>query len=165
MTKTVPKITEFIDLNKSIPEKTTTKVDLEKKLEELKRYETQKADTIVEVKKIYKQDSPDLDTETAFTVTFDDVINMAKYNGVKIFSLKYNYNPADDEFISKSSGSYNVCQLDMELVSDYQSFENFMQELFKYPYLINLNKIELMAYPKNKKILLIKMQLKLYTKK
>ena len=164
-TKTVPKVFELVTSYKTKNEKTIQTGDLEAKLEELKNNEKTKAANAVELKKIYKQDSPNMDTETSFTVTFEDIINMAKYNGVKVFSLKYTYNPPDDEFVSKNGGSYNVCQLDMELVSDYQDFESFLQELFKYPYLINIDKIELMAYPKNKRILLIKLKLKLYTKK
>lgn len=161
----VPKVQELFNTRKTMIEKTTEAADLKTKIEELEKYEKQKADNIIEIKKIFKQDTPDLEPESAFTVTFEDIINMAKYNDVKIFSLNYSYNPSDDEFVTQSAAQYNVCQLDMELVSDYQNFSSFLKELFKYPYLINIDKIELIAYPKNKKILLIKLRLKLYTKK
>lgn len=164
-TKTVPKIMELTNTYKTIEAKKLEATDLQTKLDELIKYETQKAESVVELKKIYKQDSPDLAPEDAFTTVFEDIINMSKYNDVKVFSINYTYNPTDDEFVMQSANNYNVCQLDMELVADYKNFGSFMQELFKYPYLINIDNIEMIAYPKNKKILLIKLKLKLYTKK
>ena len=163
--QTIPKGMEVYTIYQSKAGKRAQIVDLETRLNDLKRIQTKKEDSVVEIKKLYKQDSPDMDLETAFTVTFEDVINMAKYNGVKVFSLKYTYNPQDDEFVTQSSNNYNVCLLETELVSDYEDFKGFLQELYKYPYLINIDTIQLVPYAKNKKILLIKLKLKLYTKK
>lgn len=164
-TKTVPKIMELVENQKTTAAKKIEAADLQTKLDEMIKFEKEKAESVVEIKKLYLQETPDMNAEDVFTVPFEDVVNMAKYNDVKIFSVNYTYNPADDEFVTQSSSNYNVCQLDMELVSDYQNFGSFMQELFKYPYLINIDTIEMIAYPKNKKLLLIKLKLKLYTKK
>lgn len=88
---------------------------------------------------------------------------MAKYNGLKIYAIQYTYNPPDDEFVKGATGKYNVCQLDMEVIVDYQDLESFLKDIYKYPYLINIDMIELTPYPKNKKILLTNLQIKLYS--
>ena len=75
------------------------------------------------------------------------------------------YNPPEDEFIKSAADKFNVCSLNMQIIADYSDLESFLKELYKYPYLININKIELTPYPKNKKILMSILQLKLYSSK
>lgn len=150
----------------AIKAKTVEMTDLQRKLETLKAAQMEKdINAASEVKKIYQPEGSGLDAESSFTVLFDDIIEMAKYNGIKIYSIEYVYNPADDEFVKKASDKYNVCKLNMEVISDYVDLESFFQELYKYPYLVSLDKVELTPYTKNRKILLTKLEIKLYTAK
>ena len=116
-------------------------------------------------KKIYKPEEPGMDSESSFTILFDDIIEMAKYNGIKIYSIEYIYDPATDEVVKGSPDKYNVCQLNMQMIADYPDMESFFKELYKYPYLVNLEKVEITSYEKNKKLLLVNLQLKLYSSK
>lgn len=161
--KTYPKILDIINIEKDMGGKRAQCTDLEQKLDALKKAEMQKTTISGPSKKIYKSEVPSADAESSFSVIFDDVIDMAKYNGLKIYSIQYTYNPADDEFVKGAAGKYNVCQLNMQVIVDYQDLESFIKDLYKYPYLINIDKVELMPYAKNKKILLVDMQIKLYS--
>lgn len=166
ITKIYPAITNIITVEKSIDEATVQAADLERKLETLKKTEEEKANAVnTNLKKIYKPEVTGLDTESSFTVIFDDVIEMTKLNGIKVYSIQYTYNPTDDDFVKGDPNTYNVCQLDMQLISDYQDLESFLKELYKYPYLVNIGSIEVTPYNKNKKILLTTLQLKLYVEK
>lgn len=163
--KLQPEIVHIMDIENNIKTQTLQEADLERKLETLKKAEMEKLDLSTQTKKIFKPEISGLDAESSFTVVFDDIIDMAKYNGIKIYSIGYVYNPADDEFVKGAPDKYNVCALSMEIIADYADLESFMKELFKYPYLLNIDKLELTPYPKNKRILLAKLQLKLYASK
>lgn len=164
-----PEIGSILRIENNIKEKTATLAESQRKLEDLKKSEADaaaKKETVqTQVKNIYKPETTSTEAESAFTITFDDIVDMAKYNGIKIYSIEYVYNPAEDNFVKNASGQYNVCQLNMQIVSDYPDLESFLKELYKYPYLINVDKLELTPYPKNKKILLTNLQLKLYSSK
>jgi hypothetical protein len=165
ITRIQPQIVQFFNIEKDIKEKSIQVVDAKKQLDELEKTENEKNSTNTDLKKIYKPDILGFNSDSSFTLMFGDIITMAKYNGIRVYSIDYLYDPQDDDFIKGASGKFNVCQLNMSLVSDYLNLESFLKELYKYPYLININKLELIPYPKNKRILLVALQLKLYASK
>lgn len=160
-----PQIVQILDIEKNIKDKTVQSADLDRKLETIKQSMSERMSLAGLAKKVYKPEIEGLDVESSFTVIFDDIIDMAKYNGIKIYSIEYVYNPQDDEFVKGAADKYNVCQLNMQLITDYEDMQSFLVELYKYPYLINIDKLELTPYPKDKKILLTYLQLKLYSSK
>lgn len=160
-----PEIIGIYHIEKGMREKKAESVDLSRQLQAIKATEMEKANTSLQMKNIYKPGDAGLDAESSFTVVFDDIIDMAKYNGIKIYSIEYVYNPPDDEFVKGAADKYNVCQLNMAVVADYLDLEGFLKELYKYPYLINVSKLELAPYAKNKKIILSNIQIKLYSLK
>lgn len=164
--KVQPKAVEFYNVETGLSAKKVESADLDRKLETLKAAEAQKDMQLAgQVKKIYKPEVAGMDAESSFTVPFDDIIEMAKYNGVKIYAVEYVYNPTGDEFVTGASDKFNVCQLNMQVIADYSDLESFLKELYKYPYLVNMDKIELSPYEKNKAILLGNLQIKLYASK
>lgn len=160
-----PEIVSIINIEKSIHTQSVLADDLERKLETLRKADEEKISISSQIKNIYKPESAQSDVESAFSVMFDDLIDMAKYNGIRIYSIEYIYNPLEDDFVRGAPDKYNVCQLNMAIVADYQDIESFLKELFKYPYLVSLDKIELAPYPKDKKILMAALQIKLYAQK
>lgn len=161
-----PKVSELISVEQDLSTKTAESQDLDRKLEALKSAEVKKQMQVEKQnKKIYKPGDAGLDAESSFTVVFDDIIEMAKYNNVKVYSIEYTYNPETDEFVKGDPNKYNVCQVDMRLIADYVDLESFLRELYKYPYLVNVDKLELTPYQKNKRIIIANLQLKLYSQK
>lgn len=165
ISKAKPEIGKIFNIEKDINAKSTQVVDLQRQVETFKKTEMEKVSLSEQVKNIYKPETSGTEAESSFTTIFDDIIDMAKYNGIKIYSIGYVYNPAEDEFVKGAADKYNVCQVGMQIVTDYQDLESFLKELYKYPYLLNIDKIELAPYPKNKKILITNLQLKLYSAK
>lgn len=163
--KLQPEVAKIIDIENNIKTQTGQEADLERKLETLKKSEIEKQEISAQSKKIYKPDIAGLDEDASFAVLLDDVIDMAKYNSIKIYSIKYTYNPKEDDFVKGAADKYIVCQLEMQVISDYADLESFLRELYKYPYLINIDKIELSPYTKNKRIIITNLQIKLYTSK
>ena len=102
---------------------------------------------------------------SSFGVMFEDVIQSAKYNGLKLRSIEYNMNPAYD-VVQKNIGSeYNVCAVQMQLIGSYMQFRSYFQDIYNYPYLINLDKISIVPYADNKRILIADVTVILYSAK
>ena len=140
-----------------------TKTDkIKKDIEDLKN---KKAAYEKEEKIVYKSEIATLDMMSSFGVMFEDVIQSAKYNGLKLRSIEYNMNPAYD-VVQKNIGSeYNVCAVQMQLIGNYMQFRSYFQDIYNYPYLINLDKISIVPYADNKRILIADVTVILYSAK
>lgn len=166
MSQLKPAIVNTFNTNKELSTKKSESEDLERRIEAIKAADIKKNTRATLLsKKIYKPSESGLDPESSFSILFDDVIEMAKFNNIKVYAIEYTYNPESDDFVKGAASKYNVCQLSMQVISDYADLESFLKELYKYPYLLNISKIEMMPYAKNKKILLTNLQLKLYSEK
>ena len=116
-------------------------------------------------KKIYTPLEGGTDTDSAFAVLLDDIIEIARKNHIKTHSIQSSDNPPEDIFIQKGEGKYNAQKLTLKVVSDYTDFESFLRDIFSYNYVININELEIYPYEKNKRILLINLVMTLYSAK
>ena len=113
-------------------------------------------------KRIYSPVESDLGNDSLFFTLYNDVIEMVHSNSIKIKSIKYNYNPSSDEFVKFGKDVYFVCDINMDLVSNYVNLGKLIQDIYQYPYYIKINEVDVKPYPKDKKILLTKLSLRLY---
>ena len=158
-----PKVTELNDLKASIEQKQGQVSDLENKLNIVKqKIKKIKNSIISSQKKIYSPIESDLGNETLFFTLYNDVIEMVHANSVKIKSIDYTYNPETDAFVKFGKDIYFVCDVNMELVSNYVNLGKLIQDLYQYPYYIKINEIEVKPYQKDKKILITNLSLRLY---
>ncbi len=119
---------------------------------------------IKDTKKVYYPSEADIDKEGLFFTLYTDVIDIAKQNNIKIRSIDYKYYPKDDPFVSKGGKeNYFVCDLDMNLISNYKDLRNFVEALFQYSYYIKFNKINIVPYQTDKRILLSNLSIRLYS--
>ncbi len=111
-------------------------------------------------------DAPDMQfsPDASFAPLFELVLTLAQQNGVRIRSIDYNYSPADDVISMAKIEGYNTCQLDMVLVGSYSEIQNFFRAVLKEQYVTNLAEVELTPWEKDKKILIAKVKLNLYTR-
>ena len=115
-------------------------------------------------KKIYSPIESDLGNDTLFFTLYNDVIEMIHSNSVKIKTINYTYNPAEDEFVKFGKDAYFVCDVNMELVSNYTNLGKLIQDIYQYPYYIKINQVEVRPYAKDKKILLTNLSMRLYSR-
>lgn len=164
--KLIPEITNFISQNKEISALTTSIDEDTKKLAELKKSfeQTAKQDTH-NIKEIFKPVDLTISAESAITEEFGDILKIIRANSIKVRSVKYSYNPSDDNFVKNAANKYNVCALSLEMIGDYKHFQAFLRDLYKHEHLIDISVIEISPYEKDKKILLIKSVIKLYSLK
>ena len=112
-------------------------------------------------KKIYSPTEDNIENDTLFFTLYSDVIEMVRANTIKIKSIDYQYNPQGDIFVSQGE-MYFVCDVNMEIVSNYVSLGKLIQDIYQYPYYIRINNIDVVPYAKDKKILLSNISLRLY---
>ena len=113
-------------------------------------------------KKIYSPTDSDLGNDTLFFTLYNDVIEIVHSNSVRIKSIKYEYNPESDQFVKFGKDVYFVCDLNLELVSNYVNMGKLIQDLYQYPYYIKINNLKVEPYVKDKKVLLSTLSLRLY---
>ena len=115
-------------------------------------------------KKIYAPVESDLGNDTLFFTLYNDIIEMVHANSVRIKSIDYTYSPNDDKFVEHGRDLYFVCDVDMELVSNYVNLGKLIQDIYQYPYYVLIRNIEVVPYSKDKSILLTNMSLRLYAR-
>ena len=117
-------------------------------------------------KEFFKPLETGFDSESVLASEFSEILELMKANTIKTRAVKYTYDEqTDDNFYKGSNGKFSVCQLDMEMISTYTNFKNFMKDLYKHEHYLDIAQVEVIPYPKNKTILIIRLKLKLYAEK
>lgn len=157
----------------NISDLNTAKGNLNTKLEELEKKEGEKKVVLNKIKrlqdslsssqkKIYSPSESDLGNDTLFFTLYKDVIEILHTNSVRIKSIDYKHYPDSDAFVQFGKDVYFVCDVNLELVSNYVNLGKLIQDLYQYPYYIKINSIDVKPYEKDKKVLITNMSLRLY---
>ena len=158
-----PSISTYKERDSAITTKTE---ELEKKQNELKivqgKIKRIKDSISGSQKKIYSPIESDLGNDTLFFTLYNDIIEMIHANSVKIKTIDYVYNPEADAFVQFGKDVYFVCDVNMELVSNYRNLGKLIEDLYQYPYYIKINNVDIKPYQKDKKVLITNMSLRLY---
>ena len=113
-------------------------------------------------KKIFFPQDADLGNDTLFFTLYNDLIEMIQSNQVKIKSINYEYNPDTDAFVRFGKDVYFVCDVNLEIISNFVNLGKLIQDIHQYPYYIKINEVSILPYKKDKTILLSTMKLRLY---
>ncbi len=137
-----------------------------KDLDDLKIIASKQAEAASEIEKaFYNPAEAGLDREGVIAGEFSEILELIKANTIKTKSINYTYEPSDDPFVAGAKEKFNVAQLDMSMIGTYSNFENFLKDLYKHEHFLNIRKISVTPYEKDKSILLIDFSLKLYAEK
>ena len=150
--------TQLESVQSQLEQKRSAKAQMEAKLKQLKY-----AATNIQ-KKIYSPIDADLGNDSLFFTLYSDMIEMVHSNSIKIKAMKYVYNPEDDSFVKAGGGTYFVCDINMELVSNYTNLGKLIQDIYQYPYYIKINSFDVKPYEKDKKILISNLSVRLYAR-
>ena len=164
--KTVPEIQKIVQIQEDTKNKSNDLADAERKLTELKAAAERKDEQDFSVLQMFfKPVSEGLDTEAAISDEFGEILQLLRDNKVKTRSVNYDYDPQDDNFVKNAANKYHVCRITAEMIANYADFANFVRELYKHEHFLDISKIEIVPYQKNKRILLISFQIKLYAQR
>ncbi len=164
--KTVPEVQKIMQLQTDYKTQSASLADSERKLQDLKDAEARKdAESQNLSKMFFKPINEGLDTEAAIADEFAEILQLIRDNKIKTRSVKYDYDPQDDNFVKNAANRYHVCRVSAEMIASYTNFANFLRELYKHEHFLEISKIEIAPYEKNKRILLVSLQIKLYAQK
>ena len=162
----VPKVNTVITNYKDVQTKTQQVENTRKQIQDLKvKRQAYVNSERKSTKPVYKNNLETTDEMSSFGIMFEDVIQSAKYNGLKLRSIAYDTAPAKDMVFNNMNTEYNVCAISMKLIGTYSQLNSYFQDLYNYPYLMNLDKIDIKPYEKNKKILIADVTVNLYSEK
>ena len=116
-------------------------------------------------KPFYKPVMEGMDTEAAIAGELEEIIQHVRANKIKVRSIETDPDPKNDNFVQNAGNQYNVARLKMEMIANYVNYDNFLKELYKHEHFLDIQSVEIVPYKKNKKILLISFNLKVYAKK
>jgi Tfp pilus assembly protein PilO len=158
-----PQYNEWTNLKENLVNATKT-LDTKRqaKITVLKRLKKIQNSIISSQKKIYSPVETDLGDDTLFFTLYSDLIEMVRTNTIKIKSIDYKYSPKGDIFVQQKGSRYFVCDVNMEVVSNYVNLGKLIQDIYQYPYYIRINNIEVVPYQQDKKILLSTISMRLY---
>lgn len=166
VSKIVPEVQRIIQIQEQHKTQTSTLADTERKLQGLKdNIEAKKIENANMVKAFFKPINGGNDTESVISDEFGEILQIIRVNKIKTRSIKYDYDPQDDNFVKNVGNKYHVCRITAEMIGNYSNFENFLRELYKHEHFLEISKIEIVPYEKNKRILLATLQIKLYAQR
>lgn len=166
LSKVIPEIQRIADIQKEHKTQTDTLADEERKLKGLKdSIEAKKIENANMPKAFFKPINGGTDTESVISDEFAEILQLIRENKIKTRSIKYDYDPQDDNFVKNVGNRYHVCRITAEMIANYANFENFLRELYKHEHFLDISKIEILPYEKNKRILLVNLQIKLYAQR
>lgn len=164
--KTVPEVQKIIDIQEQQKTQSASLADAERKLADLRAdSERRKVENENLPKLFFRPVNMGLDTEAAISEEFGEILQLIRENKIKTRSIVYEYDPKDDNFVKNVPEKYQVCRITAEMIANYSDFENFLRDLYKHEHYLEISKIEIKPYEKNKRILLINLQLKLYAQR
>ena len=164
--KTIPSVNNIFEIQNNYKSQSDALADAERKLAELKA-EALKQESEDEsiFSMFFKPVNNGLDTEAAISDEFGEILQLIRDNKIKARSVKYDYDPQDDNFVKNVGSKYHVCRVTAEMIASYANFAGFLRELYKHEHFLDISSIEIVPYQKNKRILLINLQFKLYAQK
>ena len=136
----VPKVTELTNSISDISRKESELQSKQQKLQIVQNKIKKIKDSITgSQKKIYFPVESDLGNDTLFFTLYNDIIEMIHQNNVRIKSIDYQYNHETDAFVKFGKDVYFVCDINMEIVSNYVNLGKLIQDVYQYPYYIRIN--------------------------
>ena len=164
--KTIPVVQNILNIQEQHKTQSASLADAERKLEGLKAQAEQKRIENANLPKaFFKPITEGLDTEAVISDEFGEILQLLRENKIKTRSVNYEYDPQDDNFVKNVAYKYHVCRITAQMIASYADFENFLRDLYKHEHFLEISKIEIVPYEKNKRILLVNLQLKLYAEK
>ncbi len=164
--KTVPEVQKIIQIQEDQKTQSSALADAERKLADLKSEALkQEAEDANVAKLFFKPITEGLDSEAAISDEFTEILQIMRDNRIKVRSVNYEYDPKDDNFVKFIPFKYHVCRISAEMIANYSSLANFLREVYKHEHFLDLERIEIVPYNKNKRILLVNVVIKLYAQK
>lgn len=117
------------------------------------------------LKPVFEQKGSPEDSIASFGGMFEDIVDYIKINNLMLRTIEYSINPIDDPLYAQFPLLYNVCRVNLMAIGTYSQLEAFLNDIYIYPYFVDITKVEVNPYQSDKKYLLANISITLYSKK
>lgn len=164
LVQVVPKLLSIVKLENDTKSASVALADSERKLENMRKEMTEKADeSNSSLKSFYKPVNEGLDSEAAIAEEFAEILQVMRDNKIKTRAIKYDYDlQNEDNFVKNLPNKFHACRITCEMIGTYTQFESFMRDLYRHEHFLDISTVKIVPYEKDKRILLVSLQLKLY---
>ena len=139
--------------------------DAKEQVSDLEKAKNLLIDKQNKLKPVFEQKGSPEDSIASFGGMFEDIVDYIKINNLMLRSIEYSINPIDDQLYAQFPLLYNVCRVNLMAVGTYSQFEAFLNDIYVYPYFIDISQVEISPYLSDKKYLLANISITLYSKK
>ena len=164
-TQVYPVITAIKELKVQVETQAGVLAEKQRKLEDVKLQLKKQQDESTLEKEIFVPEEKGLPAEDMIAGEFEEILEIIRANTIKMRSINFDMNPRGDVFVQGAPEKFNVAALKMEMIGTYKNFENFLKDLYKHEHFLEISKVQIEPYEKDKTILLINYEMKLYAKK
>ena len=164
-TQVYPVITAIQELKVQVETQAGVLAEKQRKLEDVKLQLKKQQDESTLEKEIFVPEENGLPAEDMIAGEFEEILEIIRSNTIKMRSINFDMNPRGDVFVQGAPEKFNVASLKMEMIGTYKNFENFLKDLYKHEHFLEISKVQIEPYEKDKTILLINYEMKLYAKK
>lgn len=162
----VPEFKKISENQSKYKEMTKKLNDSEKELKDLKEtLDKEKIEDEQAIKAFFKPVNLSTDNDSAISEEFAEILQLLRENKIKTRTLKFVPDPPDDNFVKHVGNKYYVSKVTADIIATYSELENFLRDLYKHEHFLEISQIEIKPYDKNKRILLVNLQIKLYSQK
>ena len=163
-TQVYPVITAIQELKVQVETQAGVLAEKQRKLEDVKLQLKKQQDESTLEKEIFVPEENGLPAEDMIAGEFEEILEIIRSNTIKMRSINFDMNPRGDVFVQGAPEKFNVASLKMEMIGTYKNFENFLKDLYKHEHFLEISKVQIEPYEKDKTILLINYEMKLYAK-
>lgn len=164
LVQVIPKLVSVVKLENDTKTESVALADAERKLENLNNEAKEKVEeSNSSLKAFYKPVNEGLDSEAAIAEEFAEILQVMRDNKIKTRAIKYDYDlQNEDNFVKNLPNKFHVCRITSDMIGTYTQFESFLRDLYRHEHFLDISTIKIVPYDKDKKILLVSLQLKLY---
>lgn len=152
-------------LKTNIQSQSSKLTDNKANLDKLKASKKKRVEEEPPEKDVYVPAERGLPPEDVLAGEFAEILEIARANTIKMRSIDFEYNPSSDKFVDKARDKFNVALLKMSMIGTYKNFENFLRDLYKHEHFLDISTVKLEPYVKDKSILLIDFNMKMYAQR
>ena len=160
----VQKVGGTLETNKQVKEQLEMEQTKYENLKMQQAAQNRQKKVVKDGKVVYEVKGMKFSPEASFAPLFELVLTVAQQSGIRIHSIDYNYSPVGDKIFDAKIPGYNAAELAITAVGTYTEFQTFFKSVIKEPYVSNFAEMEITPWDRDKKILINKFKLRLYTK-
>ena len=145
-----PVITAIQELKVQVETQAGVLAEKQRKLDDARLQLKKQQDESTLEKEFFVPEEKGLPDDDMIAGEFEEILEIIRSNTIKMRSINFDMNPRGDVFVQGAPEKFNVAALKMEMIGTYKNFENFLKDLYKHEHFLEISKVQIEPYEKDK---------------